>query len=285
MSRDAQSTKYIIRGGLEGRQRLRRLSRVMWPTTLSLFQRVGIRPGLACLDVGCGGGDVTFELARLVGAEGKVVGMDIDETKVELARRDAKIQQAENVEFRKSGIGDSKLEPAFDVVYARFLLTHLTDAPAAVCEMKQALRPGGVLIVEDIDFRGHFCHPDSPALWRYIELYTQAARHAGGDPNIGPRLPGMLCESGFERVQMNVVQPAGMDGEVKLLNPLTMENIADTVLANGLALRAEVDQIIAELYECARDPRIVMSLPRIVQAWGYRAASCSDRYDSPATTS
>jgi hypothetical protein len=57
----------------EGRKRLRVLAHVMRPTTLNLFDRVGIRPGMACLDVGCGGGDVTFELADLVGPKGRVV--------------------------------------------------------------------------------------------------------------------------------------------------------------------------------------------------------------------
>jgi SAM-dependent methyltransferase len=252
----------------------------MRPTTLSQFHRVGIRSGMACLDVGCGGGDVTFELARVVGAEGRVVGMDSDETMLALAQRDAAARQGGNVEFRNSDIGASEFKPEFDVAYARFLLTHLKDAPGAVRKMQQALRPGGLLVVEDIDFRGHFCHPDSPALWRYVELYTQAVRRRGGDPNIGPRLPGMLIDSGFERVQMHVVQPAGMEGEVKLVNPLTMENIADTVVAIGLASRAAVDRIISELYECACDARRVMSIPRVIQAWGYRGPSNSDRQSS-----
>lgn len=62
-----------------------------------------------------------------------------------------------------------------------------------------------------------------------------SAVHAGGtaggaDPNIGPRLPGLLIKAGFEKVQMNVVQTAAMSGEVKVMAPLTMENIADAVL-------------------------------------------------------
>jgi hypothetical protein len=135
------------------------------------------------------------------------------------------------------------------------------------------LQPGGVAIVEDIDFTGYFCHPYAAALWRYVELYTQAVRRRGGDPNIGPRLPGLLLDAGFERVQMNVVQPAAIDGEVKLLNPITMENIADCVLAEELATRSEVDRVIVELYELARDSRTVVSIPRVVQAWGYRPLS------------
>ena len=72
---------------------------------------------------------------------------------------------------------------------------------------------------------------------------------------------------------MNVVQPAGNRGEVTLIAALTMENVADAVLAEGLASRDELDRVTDELYALARDQRTVMSLPRIVQAWGWRAAA------------
>src|SRR5262245_13085784 len=109
-----QASHYVLRGGVEGRERLRLLSRVMGPATLGLLQRVGLRPGMACLDLGCGGGDVTLELARAVGPSGRVVGMDIDGTKLELARREAEARQLGNVEFRQSEVGDSDLPPEFD---------------------------------------------------------------------------------------------------------------------------------------------------------------------------
>jgi hypothetical protein len=57
---------YAIRGGIEGRERRRILARVMRASSTSLFDRLGLYDGLACLDVGCGGGDVTLELARRV---------------------------------------------------------------------------------------------------------------------------------------------------------------------------------------------------------------------------
>lgn len=66
--------------GLEGRERLRVLARVMHASSMSLFDRLGLSDGLACLDVGCGGGDATLELARRVGPRGTVVGVDIDRT-------------------------------------------------------------------------------------------------------------------------------------------------------------------------------------------------------------
>jgi SAM-dependent methyltransferase len=211
---------------------------------------------------------VTLDLANLVGPGGRVVGWDIDETKLGLARREAEEKGFGNVEFRLSDIGQGEGAAEFDVVYTRFLLTHLRDPAGALARMRQVLQPGGVVIVEDIDCTGYFCHPYSAALWRYVALYTEAVRRRGGDPNIGPRLPELLLDAGFRTVQMNVVQPAGIDGEVKLINPITMENVADSVLAEGLATRNEVDKVIAELYELSRDSRTVVSLPRVIQAWG-----------------
>jgi 2-polyprenyl-3-methyl-5-hydroxy-6-metoxy-1,4-benzoquinol methylase len=68
---DNTMSHYIIRGGRDGRERLRLLSGVMRPYALRLFDRLGICEGMSCLDVGCGGGDVTLELAALWGAAGK----------------------------------------------------------------------------------------------------------------------------------------------------------------------------------------------------------------------
>jgi SAM-dependent methyltransferase len=225
---------------------------------------------MACLEVGCGGGDLAFDMARIVGPEGRVVGTDIDHKKLELACQEAAEQQLTNTEFQFADITQTQPQAEFDLVHARFVLTHLRDPGAAVATMRRALRTGGVLVVEDIDFRGYFCYPECPALWRYVELYTEAVRRKGADANIGPRLPALLAEAGLEGVQMNVVQPAGTEGEVKLVTPLTMENIGDAVVAEGLASPAEIKQLVAELYKFAHTPGTVGCAPRIVQAWGYR---------------
>lgn len=74
----------------------------------------------------------------------------------------------------------------------------------------------------------------------------------------------------MDRLQMNVVQPAGMEGDVKLVAPITMESITEAVLAEGLASAAEVAEIVTVLDDVAHDRRTVVSLPRVVQAWGYR---------------
>jgi ubiquinone/menaquinone biosynthesis C-methylase UbiE len=282
----AQDTSYIIRGGIPGRERLRILSRVMQPTTLALLQRAGVRSGMVCLDVGCGSGDLSFDMAHIVGAGGKVVGIDMDETKVRLAREQAGAAGLANIEFRVLDIANGEVEPAaFDLVHARFVLCHIPDPLQVLKRMRQALRPGGVIVVTDVDFRGYFCHPDCQALWRHVELYTEAARRKGADPHIGPRLPALLREAGFENVNLGVVQLAATTGEMKLITALTMENIADTVLEAGLASAGEVAQVVAELYEFAASPDTLLSSPRFVEAWGQRTRNghgWGDSFAAPA---
>jgi SAM-dependent methyltransferase len=265
------SPTYVIRGGLQGRERLRVLARVMWPTTSALFSRVGIAPTARCLDLGCGGGDVTRALAGIA-SEGFVVGTDLDETKIEIARAEAATAGVGNVEFRVDDVRQPASDERYDVVYARFLLTHLAEPAKALTTTVHRLERGGVLVVEDVDCSGHFCHPPSPAFTRYVEWYSKAAVARGCDPNLGPRVPGLLRDAGLGDVGVNVVQPAGLAGEVKLIAPITMENVADAVIGAGLATPQEVSQTVEELYAFARADGTLLSLPRVVQTWGRRAA-------------
>ena len=259
---------YLIRGGIEGRERLRVLGRVKRPTTLPLLERAGVTPGLRCLDVGCGGGDVTFDLASLVGLTGEAIGIDVDATKIELARADAEQVGVTNLEFRVGDVSGGLGEDEYDAIYVRFVLTHLRDPEAGVEVMRRALRRGGRLIVEDIDFRGSFCEPESADFERYEEIYEESARRNGGDPWIGLRLPAMLAAAGFVRVQPHVVQPADLEGESKLMPALTLENIKGTAIRHGVARAEEIDRLVDELYALARDPRTYVANPRIVQVVG-----------------
>jgi hypothetical protein len=193
----------------------------------------------------------------------------------EIARREADAQGICNVEFRSFDIRttDEDIGSVFDIVHARFLLTHLDNPSHAIAAFYRYLLPSGLVIVEDIDFNGYFTYPVSKATQRYQELYCKIVQRRGGDPNIGPRLPILLTDGGFEKVEMTVVQPMGTQGEVKLMNAITLENIADVVLQDGLASRQEIDALIQELYRFAENPRTLAGAPRIIQAWGRRPAA------------
>ncbi len=258
---------YVLARGHEGRERLRLLARILSASTARLLDELGVGPGLACLDVGCGGGDVSSELARRVGPGGRVLGLDLDAAVLETARREAADQGPANLSFETRDVFELEEEAQFDLVYARFLLSHLAAPEAALDRMLRALRPGGRIALEDIDFSGHFSSPECPAFRDYVRLYSEAVRARGGDPDIGPRLPLLLQAAGLSEVDLAVSQPAGTRGEAKLINPITLESIGPQVIASGLATAEEVARLTAALYEEARDERTVLSMPRIVQAW------------------
>jgi len=266
------SGTYVIRGGVEGRERLRLLSEVMGPATRRLLAEVGVPAGSVCLDVGCGGGDVTVELARAAGPAGHAVGVDLDQTVLGIARREAAQQGILNVTFEARDVTAWEPGEPFDIVYARFLLSHLADPSAILTTMRRHVRPGGAIIVEDVDFRGHFAEPDCPALSRFVELYTESVRRRDADPNIGPRLPALLREAGLDDVQMSLAHPASLKRAVKLLTPMTLDGIAGTVLADQLTTESDLREMTEQLYAFARDPHTVLAGPRIFQAWGRRRA-------------
>jgi SAM-dependent methyltransferase len=261
---------YAIAGGRAGNERLQLLAQVMLPTTSHLLTTIGLGPGMQCLDVGCGGGHVTLLMARVVGPHGGVVGLDLDRAILALAQHAADAGHLANVQFRHADAVDPQEDAAYDLVYARFVLSHLREPETCLAAMVRACRPQGVIVIGDIDFSGSFCHPYCAAYARYTALYQEVVARRGGDPNIGPKLPGMLHQAGADGVQVNVVQPTHLDGEGKFMAAVTMEKIAGAVIAEGLATDADVAEVITGLYAAAGDRATVMSLPRVVQTWGTR---------------
>ena len=261
-------SRYVISGGHQGKDRLKLLSEVMRPTTSQLLRTIGLGVGMTCLDVGCGGGHVTLLMAGMVGPTGKVVGTDSDQEILALARQDAEAEGLRNVEFRHADAAAVQEESGYDVAYARFVLTHLSAPEKCLSAMVQACKPGGWVVIEDIDFTGSFCYPHCAAYQRYTELYQEVVSRRGGDANIGPRLPGLLRDSGVKEMQLNVVQPTHFEGDGKLMASITMQRISGSVIAEGLATTDEVDCLIKELNDAAADPETVMSLPRVFQVFG-----------------
>jgi predicted O-methyltransferase YrrM len=260
---------YVIRGGEEGKRRLDLLAQTMAPTTQALLARAGIGSGMRCLDLGCGGGHVSRYMAGSVGDDGHVVGLDMDAVKLAGARDACSQAGVRNIEFRNVTVTSWSESRNYDLVYGRFILSHLSERPAVVAKMLDALRPGGVMVVEDIDFGGAFCHPPNVAYDRYCELYRAVVRCRGGNADLGRELFGLCLDAGLNDVSVNVVQPAhGGAAPEKALQLSTLINIEDAVISEGLASREEVAATIAELTRYIEDPRSVVGLPRIFQVWG-----------------
>lgn len=264
---------YVLAGGVSGRERLRILGRVMEDGTRILLHKAGVGEGMDCLDAGCGGGDVSLLLAELVGANGSVLGIDCDAAAIDIARREAEEKGIAVVTYRCEDILRVDAREIVDVLYCRFLLTHMPERDEAVDRLLAALRPGGLAIFEDIDFSGHFSAPDSRAMREYMRLYSAATRHLGGDAAFGLRMPAFLRNAGVVDLTVRINQPAALEGEAKLINPLTMQAAAEHIVDAGLATPEEIAAIVHDLDDEARSPDTLVSAARIVQAWGRKPAT------------
>jgi ubiquinone/menaquinone biosynthesis C-methylase UbiE len=158
-----------------------------------------LRPGLDLLDVGCGPGTITLDLARIV-APGRVTGVD---TAVEVVAQASATASGSspgvgNVTFAAGDVYALQLDDAsFDVVHAHQVLQHLTDPVAGLREMQRVLRPGGILAVRDSDYAAFAWAPADALLDRWLDLYHAVTRRNGGEADAGRYLLGWVQRAGF----------------------------------------------------------------------------------------
>jgi len=162
-----------------------------------------LRPGMRVLDVGCGPGTITLDVARLV-APGSVLGIDPAADVVEAAARDAAEQGVENVRFATGDVYtldvDGSFEGPFDLVHAHQVLQHVPDPVGALREMRRVCAPGGLVAARDSDYHAFTWYPADPRLDRWLDLYQQVARADGGEPDAGRMLGAWAHAAGYSEV-------------------------------------------------------------------------------------
>jgi ubiquinone/menaquinone biosynthesis C-methylase UbiE len=262
-------SEYAIRGGKPGYDRLLVLARERWDDTRALLDRAGITAGMRCIDIGCGGGAVALELARLVAPGGTVAGIDADEVKLALARRAAAEHQLGNVEFTALDVRDWDEPGGYDLVYSRFLLQHLSDPGGLLRRMWAAVTPGGVLVVEDADFDGWCCDPPNEAFELFLDTYRRVLARRGGDHAIGRKLYRYAVAARIPDPQLRLVQPVHR-GEAKMLAWSTLDATAEAIAAEHLAAKEQIVAALAELRQYSDDPRTLICGPRVFQLWARR---------------
>jgi ubiquinone/menaquinone biosynthesis C-methylase UbiE len=208
-----------------------------------------LAPGTDLLDVGCGPGTITADLARHV-APGRVVGLDRSAEVLAAARRDA--GGLGTLEYREGDAYALPVEDAsFDAVHAHQVLQHLSDPVSALREMRRACRPGGVVAARDGDYASMAWHPADPLLDRWLDLYRRAARANGGEPDAGRHLLGWAQAAGFSEVVPSAsvwchATPEERDWWGGLwADRITASALAEQLRAQGLASDDELAAIAA----------------------------------------
>jgi ubiquinone/menaquinone biosynthesis C-methylase UbiE len=156
-----------------------------------------LRDDMTLLDVGCGPGTVTADLARVL-AGGEVVGVDASGKVLDAAREHAAALGYSNVRFEQANAYELPFDDdTFDVVYAHQLLQHLSDPVAALREMRRVAKPGALVAVRDADYAAMAWYPESAGLNEWNELYHEVTHAYGFEPDAGRRLMSWVQEAGF----------------------------------------------------------------------------------------
>lgn len=241
------------------RRRLALLQDYQDAPTIRGLEVTGVAEGWRCLDAGAGAGSISRWLAGRVGPGGSVLAVDLD-TNLLAARDNLAVRQ---LDLRT----DALPEGAFDLVHARLVLTHLPEREAVLDRLVRAARPGGWVVLGDINFGTTRPDGDDAAFTRVAEAYPAVSSSAGGDPALGPKLPGMLGRRGLTAIGAAAHRTYERGGSIgSTAMSLTFERIRKPARVHGVT-GADVDHTRALL----ADPGFGFFGPEFWTAWGRKS--------------
>jgi ubiquinone/menaquinone biosynthesis C-methylase UbiE len=219
-----------------------------------------LSPGMRLLDVGCGPGSITLGLAERL-PRGEVVAIDLSREMLAQNRLDAEARGVTNLRYEYGNVYELTYPDAsFDVAYAHQVFQHLADRSAALREMLRVVKPGGLIAVRDVDWGSIAYWPQDPWLDRFIEVYEEAARGLGGEPQMGRRMRTLFHEAGLSDVQVTAAVWCYATHEETVT---WGDSYADRLLTSwmgerpveaGLATRAEIEAMAEAFRVWARKP-------------------------------
>lgn len=225
-----------------------------------------LSPGLSLLDVGCGPGTISVDLARRV-APGRVVALD---RSVDIVSQTRALADAQGVSL-EARIGDAYALPlpdaSFDVVHAHQVLQHLSDPVRALADMRRVVRPGGVVAVRDSDYASFAWAPADPLLSRWLDVYRAVARHNQAEPDAGRFLKRWALAAGFRDVRVSsstwtYADPASCAWWGGLwADRCEQSAFGDQAVTYGIATRADLAAMAAAFRAWAAKPDAYFMVP------------------------
>jgi 2-polyprenyl-3-methyl-5-hydroxy-6-metoxy-1,4-benzoquinol methylase len=252
------------------RARLSQQDRVFAPHSENLFRQAGIREGMRVADIGCGVGDSTTLLARIVGPVGSVIGVDQDASSLEAAGRTVAEAGLSNVSFQQRTLPGIDLDAEVDALAGRLVLIHLDDPASILAELTRYVRPGGIVTFQDITISRARSVPEVPLMTRLIECCSAGMAQSGADPDFGDRLPAVFRRAGLPHPQAVAISIAGnAHSPIPSYLVQTLRSLAPLIVARGTATAEEVtrDGYLEELIEQARRLEAMLYIQELAAAW------------------
>jgi SAM-dependent methyltransferase len=217
-----------------------------------------LRPGQRLLDVGCGPGTITVDLASAV-APGPVVALEREPSVLPEVERLAAERGLGNV---RTQVGDAYAlqfdDAGFDVVHAHQVLQHLSDPVAALRELRRVTAADGLVAVRDADYAAMWWYPLDDRLARWSAIYRAVAKSNGAEPDAGRRLLAWAQEAGFSEVRPSASTWLFADPDRRgwwaetWAGRTVASDVADRAVELGLATASELADIAAAWREWAR---------------------------------
>ena len=191
--------------------RLIEQSRIYGESTQRLCKRAGITDGMRVLEIGSGAGDVTLTLAELVGPAGQVIGVDVNPSILDTARRRATDAGMRNVEFIAGDARVLAFADKFDAIVGRFVLMYMSDPGKAFSKLITHLKPGGIAAFQEPEYTLYpaFLHPDTPLINQLIRWILDVFEHSGAHLDMGIGLYRAFVDAGLPPPTMHLESPIG----------------------------------------------------------------------------
>ncbi|MFE7169619.1 methyltransferase [Streptomyces sp. NPDC057616] len=247
----------------EAEERFDAFTALFDPTTFRHLEGLGVGSGWRCWEVGAGGTSVVSWLAGKVGPGGEVVATDIDTSLLATAAHPPVSVRVHDV------AAEEPPGEGFDLVHARLVLVHVPDRERALRSMIDALRPGGVLLVEDADpaLQPLTCPdehgPEEELANRLRRGFRRLLADRGADLSYGRRLPRLLREAGMDDVRADVYFPLTSPA-CAALESATVRQIRDRLVAAEIATDEDIDRHLANVAAGGMD----LATAPMISAWG-----------------
>ncbi|MBE7437440.1 MAG: GNAT family N-acetyltransferase [Spirochaetales bacterium] len=234
-------------------ERLRLQARGGFALEKSIYDRLGFASARRILDAGCGPGFVAMEVANAYQPE-LLHGVDLSETLIEIALREHRPPESTGLLFQTGSIYDLPLENDFyDLAYSRFVFQHLEKPARALQSMKDKVRPGGTIVIEDIDDGMLFLEPAPDGYERLQENAERIQESLGGNRRIGRELRSLLVSGGLTGVSLKVLSVTSKLIGMKAFIDLAFGFKFDHLKRAG-ASEQEVEEIRSNFYALTDQP-------------------------------
>lgn len=258
--------QYHLRTDAIGRKRLDLQGKVYNPGSQQFLLNQGIKKGFSVLEVGCGSGTMTPWLAEQVGKRGRVVCIDNSPAQVRATRQIAKKMGLKQIECHDLSVYDlDQLKEKFDLIYSRFVLIHLDDPLAALIQIKNRLKTGGQLVVNEMLNSCSFCYPNSPAFNKRRETLEQFFIKNGRNPNFSLTLPSMLKKAKLKMTGESVFQPVLTKSTDRKLLTLLFHEVKDKLIALNILTESEWKMLVNDLEKIQKDENYFVTLSSMHQ--------------------